>query len=782
MKNNRRDFLKKATLLSAAAALPNVLPESIQRALAINPAPGTTFYDAEHVVFLMQENRSFDHMFGTLKGVRGFNDPHPHVLPNKDKVWLQRDAKGNAYIPFHIDLNRTRVTWQGGLPHSWPDQIAAYNKGHYNNWVPAKSVMCLAYYKREDLPFYYALADAFTICDQYFCSSLTGTTPNRLFFWTGGVRPTPSDKLQSPVVHNHQAESRNSKYVDWPTFPELLEDNDVSWKVYQNEIWSAKLGGETDDWLGNYGDNALEYVSRHRVKLASYFRKNGDNTVTPHLSAAEVLEKYNALTQKEKNLIDKAFATNADNLDYLQLQVHRYTNNEGVEEVINIPKTDIFEGFRKDVDSGSLPTVSWLVAPQRFSDHTSSPLYGTWYVSEALDILTKNAEVWKKTIFIINYDENDGYFDHIRPFVVPKPNDSSTGVVSKQIDVNADYKLDENAPIGLGFRVPMIVASPWSRGGFVNSQVFDHTSALMFLENFLSKKIGRNIKTGQVSSWRRAICGDLTSTFRPYHGEKLQIPTALVKNDVINHIQKVKSKPKQFPMSALKEADIAAINNFEGNNRKRPGVLPRQETGTKPACSLPYDFNADIMMDKVSKHLSLELSVSKKSVGVPFNVTVNNFKEEPRNLAFALVSGDQLEHKFDPTLFGDGPIEVRVHGPNGFFRSLKTDKNLAMLRVISICERDRRGLNCTGNLLLGFENLVGVDLDIQIDDLLTKNVQHVKLRRNQKKHIIINTAQHSNWYNFKITVKQDRAFEMHYSGHIETGSVSTTDPYMAGTL
>ncbi|WP_302183388.1 alkaline phosphatase family protein, partial [Salmonella enterica] len=89
--------------------------------MAINADPGTTFYDAEHIVFLMQENRSFDHMFGSLKGVRGFNDPRAVKLPDENKVWLQKDDKGNTYAPFHIDINKTKITWQGGLAHSWPD-------------------------------------------------------------------------------------------------------------------------------------------------------------------------------------------------------------------------------------------------------------------------------------------------------------------------------------------------------------------------------------------------------------------------------------------------------------------------------------------------------------------------------------------------------------------------------------------------------------------------------------------------------------------------------------
>ena len=116
--DSRRDFLKKAALLSGSAAIMSVMPPAIQRALAINPEPGSTFLDAEHIVILMQENRSFDHCFGSLQGVRGFNDPRAIRLPDQKPVWLQTDAVGNTYSPFRLDIKDTKVTWMGSLPHS----------------------------------------------------------------------------------------------------------------------------------------------------------------------------------------------------------------------------------------------------------------------------------------------------------------------------------------------------------------------------------------------------------------------------------------------------------------------------------------------------------------------------------------------------------------------------------------------------------------------------------------------------------------------------------------
>ena len=793
--DSRRSFLKKAALLSGAAVAPNVIPMSIQKAMAISADPGTTFYDAEHVVFLMQENRSFDHMFGKLKGVRGFNDPRSFSLPDLNKVWMQKDKEGKTYAPFHIDINKTKITWQGGLPHSWDDQLAARNGGKYDRWIEAKTHMCLGHYDRTDVPFYYAMADAFTICDHHFCSSLTGTTPNRLFFWTGTIRPEQNGTSVA-AVNNSQAESRDNVFVDWDTFPELLEDQDVSWKIYQNEIWTADLKGDTvDDWLGNYGDNAIEYVKRYNVKLSAYFRKNGDATAKPALTAEEVTAKYNALTEREKNLIDKAFATNINAPEnYLELAPFTFRNDLGAEETLNIPKNDIFHQFRTDVDNGTLPTVSWLVAPQRFSDHTSSPLYGTWYVSEAIDILTKNPEVWKKTIFILTYDENDGYFDHIPPYVVPKPGDEQSGKVSAKINTDADYELTKDSPIGLGYRVPMLIASPWSKGGYVNSQVFDHTSCLMFLENFLSQKTGKQIRSKNISSWRRAICGDLSSAFRPAKADVSNPVTPLKREEVITGIQNARHRPAQVKPDPLTAAEINAINSYPSFAEQSPSAMPKQERGTKPACALPYELFADCSLNAGAKQLELQLGSSKGSfgqaqaaAGAPFLV----YSKSPyqgktgKTWSYAVVAGDQLNDHFDLASFDQQHYQLCISGPNGFFRECQGDINDPLLTIS--CLYDNKGLlmkKKTGNVELLLENKGDTALTVSITDDIYRNQrpQEIILAAKSSKRLIISLQKSAGWYDFKISLKGNEQYSRHYAGHVETGEESITDPYMAGVL
>jgi phospholipase C len=605
--DTRREFIKKAALLAGAAGLSGALPAAIQRALAIDPRMGTTWKDAEHVVILMQENRSFDHCYGALRGVRGFRDPRAITLPNGNPVWLQTDEHGDTYGPFRLDIKGTNATWMGSLPHNWTNQSDARNEGRYDGWLHAKKSshkdyanmpLTLGHYTREDVPFYYAMADAFTVCDQAFCSSLTGTTPNRLHLWTGTIRDEQHPDAR-PRIRNEDTDY--GAWAGYTTFPERLEDNGVPWKIYQNEVGiDLAFTGEENIWLSNFEDNAIEYFSQYKLKFAPFYRnalpgkisslgeeigklqgeldtleaedKNASgaaknqtdgNTIDKQASGgdgkdaagkiakikkelaakqgllkileADVLvytqEAYDKLTQREKNLHEKAFSVNTDDPYYHELVNVSYQDGAETREM-KVPKGDVLHRFRADVKAGTLPAVSWLVAPEAFSDHPGSAWYGAWYISEALDILTENPEVWKKTIFILCYDENDGYFDHIPPFVSPHPAKPETGLASEGVDIALEHmsieqdlqKIPEKeargGPIGLGYRVPLVVASPWSRGGYVNSQVFDHTSVLMFLEKFVEGRYGKKIEETNVNSWRRTVCGDLTSIFRPYQGER----------------------------------------------------------------------------------------------------------------------------------------------------------------------------------------------------------------------------------------------------------------------
>ena len=670
---SRRDFIKNAGLLTGGMGIYSALPASIRKAMSINPAKGSTFEDAEHIVFLMQENRSFDHCFGSLQGVRGFNDPRAIKLPNGNPVWLQSDANGSTYAPFRLDIHNTKATWMGGLPHSWPDQVDARNNGNYDQWLVAKKYgsdqlknmpMTLGYYTREDLPFYYALADAFTICDQHFCSSLTGTTPNRLYFWTGTLR---EDAQAKPRVRN--SDTDYDVPANWTTFPERLEKQGISWRIYQNELSvGAGFTSEEDSWLGNFTDNPLEWFSQYNVKLSigyiEYLQK-APQLITTEIRRLEELEKnssgkkaeyfqkqiqrkgkelqkvleeqkiytkdrYNKLSAFEKGLHDKAFTTNRNDPSFHELTSLRYEEN-GEQRNLSIPKGDVLHQFRQDVKEGKLPTVSWLIAPEKFSDHPSAPWFGAWYVSEVLDILTQDPAVWKKTIFVLTYDENDGYFDHVPPFV--SPHKAGTGKVSDGIDTTPEFvsleqelqhhtlKESREGPIGLGYRVPLIIASPWTRGGWVNSQVFDHTSCLQFLENFIKTKLNKKIQESNISEWRKCVCGDLTSVFRPYNGEKITPPKSLGKEAYMESVYNAKFKAAPEGWNVLTPSEIHQIKDSPLISPR----MPKQEQGIRSSCALPYELYVDGNIETRENKFLISFSAGNKlfkerSAGAPFTV------------------------------------------------------------------------------------------------------------------------------------------------------------------
>ncbi|MBC7458559.1 MAG: DUF756 domain-containing protein, partial [Bdellovibrionaceae bacterium] len=398
--------------------------------------------------------------------------------------------------------------------------------------------------------------------------------------------------------------------------------------------------------------------------------------------------------------------------------------------------------------------------------------------SEAIDILTKNPEVWKKTIFILTYDENDGYFDHLPPFVAPKPDDASTGKVSEGLATWVDYEFKKDSSIGLGYRVPMLIASPWSKGGYVNSQVFDHTSSLMFLENFLSKKTGKKIKSELISPWRRAICGDLTSAFRPAVIENINIPDRLKKDNVIKGIQNAKSKPAQVVPKPLSPEEITKINAD-----LLCADAPKQEKGTRLACALPYQLFVEGGLTE--EKAILKLSFSAQKIGAPFNVYTKSVyqKEAGKTWAYAVKAGDKIEDQWDILKFKDEVYALSVDGPNGFYRGFKGTKNNPNLIFACMYEQSLVLKKPTGNLQLIVENHEDKAIEVSIkEDPYQANNRVIKIAAKSRKIITLNLEKSKGWYDFKVSITGNTDFEQHYAGHVETGADSISDPLMGGVI
>jgi phospholipase C len=439
----------------------------IERAAKIKPA-GSDLEAVEHIVFLMLENRSYDHYFGAYPRGRGFNDHPKHSLG----VFAQDYPGGSNLVPKHKLLPFALPSNHGldstdDLTHDWGPMHECWNHGKMDSWVkvhtePAlegpRGAMTMGYYTRAQLPFHWALADHFTLADAYHASIIGPTHPNRMMANSGTI--DPSGQHGGPIVAT-SATDDTLWNCTWTTVQELLEDKGVSWKVYTPS---------------NVG------VSGKFASLTNYLTwdpKFYDPTVTENLLLTDnVLPYFGAFQKPGTALFEKAFK-------------QTFPNN-----------------FAADLKSGTFPQVSWIIPPLGFDEHpSSSPMNGQWFVSMVLDELTSNPKVWAKTALFIMYDENDGWFDHVPPPTAPKgtPGEYLTTSTFPAGEPKPDT-LGFTGPLGLGVRVPLLVVSPFSRGGQIATEVFDHTSQLQLI----SKRFG--VEVPNVSAWRRKTVGDLTST------------------------------------------------------------------------------------------------------------------------------------------------------------------------------------------------------------------------------------------------------------------------------
>jgi phospholipase C len=670
---DRRRFLQ---LTGGAAAL-SMLSTSVARAATI-PASRQhgSIEDVEHIVVLMQENRSFDHYFGTLRGVRGFGDPHPAMLPSGKSVFHQADGS-EEILPFRPNLDDLGLAFIEDLDHSWTGTHQAFDNGNWDAWIPAKSSTTMAHLQRQDIPFHYALADAFTICDDYHCSILSATDPNRYYMWTGW---DGNDGLGGgPVIDNAELG------YSWHTYPERLQAAGVSWKIYQDMglgLDASGVWGWTEDaYIGNYGDNSLLYFDQYRT------------------------------AQPGNPLYDNArVGTNA---------------NAG---------ESFFGQLAADVKAGTLPQISWVVAPEAFTEHPNWPAnYGAWYVSQVLDALTSNPEVWSKTAFLLTYDENDGFFDHIVPAY---PNVGALPGASTVSTANEYYTGPDGAPgnYGLGVRVPMLVISPWSTGGWVCSQTFDHTSIIQFME----RRFG--VVEPNITPWRRAVAGDLTAAFdfgtaRPAVAP-LPSTAGYQPPDDDRH-------PSYVP---IPPADPA---------------LPRQEPGIRPSRALGYQLTADAALSGSQLELTLR---NRGTLGAGFQLRSTATGTTPAT--YTVEAGRACTASVPVS----GAYDLSLHGPNGFFR--RFSGNAAQ----PVAEVQARGDGAAA-LQVALTNTGHAVARLTVANVYT-GPRHVELRPGESRTLSIATGGSGGWYDVTVTADGVAGFSRNLAGRLESGGPSISDPQL----
>ncbi|MGZ4251048.1 MAG: phospholipase C [Solirubrobacteraceae bacterium] len=423
-------------------ALGGGLEALLAQAAAAAPKPGS-LKDIEHVIIFMQENRSFDHYFGTLRGVRGYRDKAA-----AKKVFFQKALNGKTVAPFRLG----QKICLPDISHEWGPQHRSWNHGKMDGWVSSRDPATvnglggapetMGYYNRADIPLYYSLADAFTICDGYHCSVIGPTDPNRLMSMSASIDPagTHGGPLLETLVTKR---GTLAGHFTWTTMPERLQAHGVSWKVYQSGA-------------GGAFDNVLPYFKAF----------------------------------KPGSKLDKLGGAGAPSFP---------------------------DDFLSDISHGSLPQVSWLLSGVPDTEHPqfSTVTSGELIIRQVVEAVMSNPKLWQKTALFITWDENGGFFDHVVPPTPPKGTKSEWLTVSKLPAAAQGVR----GPIGLGFRVPMIVVSPFSRGGLLCSDRFDHTSTLRFLET----RFG--VEVPNLSHWRRSVTGDLTSAFNFAAGPKTKPPS-----------------------------------------------------------------------------------------------------------------------------------------------------------------------------------------------------------------------------------------------------------------
>jgi phospholipase C len=733
----RRQFFRASAKTAGALSAMALLPASIQRALAIPAAVDSgTIKDIKHVVILMQENRSFDHYFGTLRGVRGFGDRFPIPLANGKPVYFQPDPNGGQDIlPFRRDSRIGNALIGSGTPHNFPDQQAAWNQGKMDRWIQFKNQATMGFYMREDIPFQFALADAFTICDGYHCSILTGTDPNRIVFWSGsnfnpelrkaGINSTDTDsepvnsrcwpspsnwvagRVQQldgsgqidPVTGTYNYKYKNSAFK-WDTLPDLLERAGVSWHIYQNmnNNWTGAMHG------------CLAFDSFRNAQPGSPIYEHG-LTGGPEKTDGAV----NFLAQ-----------------------------------------------LKQDVANGTLPQVSWVLPTQDLAEHPGSKegvAGAADFISEVLDALTSNPEVWSKTALFVTFDENDGFFDHLAMPAVPSYDASGVLMGKSTVPLEGEYfdasvgsylKAEDTTsgkirPWGLSSRVPMYVVSPWSKGGWVNSQVFDHTSVGRFLE----QRFG--IAVDAISPWHRAVCGDLTSCFDFVSPNDPTIPKL---PDTSNY-PAINAAQRLLPTSPITQAPATPQPLF-------------QEVGTRLSRALPYELHTSA---RIGQDGAVELLFSNTgNVGAVFHVyDKRNLDLIPRR--YTVEAGKTLSD-----VWNGGDYELWVYSSNGFVRTFSGNTQRGMALEVQVCYELAAS---TLYVKLANRGTATVQAALQANAYRSDGPWTLAVEPGAVAEQHWSIGDSGNWYDFTVAAE---GFERRFAGRMENGRHGVSDPAMARHL
>jgi len=715
---SRGNLVGHAAVVAGTAAVTSAAPAAGALADTAERGRYGDIRDLKHVVILMQENRSFDHYFGSLRGVRGFGDRSTIRLPGGYSVWQQlTTASGQPVTGTQYPWRLSTGTFCGAQPpspeagaqnyvgtdHSWESQHGAWHGGLMNGWYYAKGgPITLGFLNREDIPYHYALADAYTIGDAYHCSALSATGPNRTYLWSGTTNA--GRRHGSDVAYSGGDEL--GRFLSWQSYPETLQAAGVTWKIYQGS--------------DNYGDNGAEYFAKYDPGQGG---TPAPGVVWYDNGVAAVPEPY------------PAEAGNAENLAL---------------------------AIKKDVLAGTLPEVSWVVTNQLYSEHPEgAPHDGAYYVDQVLKALNADPDVFNSTLVIIDFDENDGQFDHVPP-PVPAPGTTDEFYLETSL-------APQPLPVGLGFRVPLLLVSPWTRGGWVTSEVCDHTSVIQFLEKW-TEALGTPAICPNISGWRRSVCGDLTSAF-----------------DFANPV---------FGMPDLPDPG-QPIGEPQQGYRPVPAdnVMPVQEPGTRPARPLPCqpDANLDGFTFGSNGAVQANLGVSNNGPHASKASHFSVYNNAAPEVNIANCPGKfPGQYTIDPSAIwnktvpgsaeigagsGNGKYDLTIVGPNRFLRHFTGDVSVAGVTAEVTAVYYQGGFVPKPKLWLELTN----SGEQAITFTVTPNHYSKEPARTYRVHAH-SSATHvadpltvsNGWYDLSVTISGDGSWSRRYTGHLEDGKASIT--------
>lgn len=679
----------------------------IDRARAIAPAGGS-LQDVEHIVVFMQENRAFDHYFGMLNGVRGFGDPRPLRLPSGATAMAQPSTEhpDGHVLPFHGDSKISRSFLVDGSNQSHQDNIGILNHGRFDGWGETRELhKRMLHYTAGDLPFYYALADAFTICDAYHCSTLTQTYPNRLHMFTGcngggtvGGDPEMSNygEDETPSADMATDKPLRPDAYRWTTYAERLQQAGISWKVYQE--------------YDNFGDNLLSVFPAFR----------------PCAQESQLYRRGRSWVSEQAEGADR-------------------TRSDGEQLVA---------AFRSDLSAGTLPQVSWIVTAADLSEHPQAePSKGEHICAELIAALVDHPEVFARTAFIINYDESGGFFDHMPPPVPPVGDyrGHSTVPIDGEAKDYDRYTGDDRVrhlgahPVGLGIRVPAMIVSPWTRGGYVCSELFDHTSVIRFIE----RRFG--VQEPNIGAWRRSVCGDLTSAFDFDRPERTRASLAL---------PDTRDFRERVARSAAGTANAIPTRQ----------VLTTQMPGRRRLRATPYRL--DVAAGSTPEGRMRILFKNSGKTGATFTVHDALVDAEPWH--FTIGAGDS--HAAEAWHAGVGEhYDVIVRGPNGFYRRYAGYGGTARPDLALTEHRVGRAVE----LILTNPSADPVTCVIALDPAYAAGgsaTRQLIAEPYSAARLLWPVTATEHWYDMTGRIAGDPTFVRRFAGRLESGGDGWTDP------